>query len=567
MGIHRRLFSILPLAACLGCGRESPHATWRYAVDMNVSSPQVLMMGAEIAGHVDLVAIRDRVVSARFVDLKSIAPNEPARTRASELKKPVVIEYERDRLRGIRFHPGISSDTRRLWRQLANVLQLPQHEGSEWSSQEKDDTGTYRAQYRVAPDKSIVKQKLAYEQVPSPVSVTRSEWKLRPVPGSLWAETDASEQLELATITGAPIQVKVHVSATAAAGPTLDELPSDAPLDQPLLQADSIVTAEDVKRQHDESVTSGTSVRSLMREWRETTDMSRRALLGDRLAALFRVQPKTITDAEQLLGTNLEMTSWAFRALSQSGVPAAQAVLLKILTSSEGSDDRKSSAATALATTPRVDTQTCAALAQAIPTLKDGVKGTALLAYGAWVRLLLKQKDSAADKALRELVASTAGASGGAVDDYRRYLDALGNVGAQEAEAPLVAAIENPRDSVRETAVGALRAIPTESAARVIRKVMVNDASPKVREAAVVSASFRPIEPFVSTLREVLNRDSTPSVRRRAIDWLASQAREHEELKEIVENQAKTDPDRGVREQCRELLHGAARAQKVKGTP
>ena len=450
----------------------------------------------------------------------------------------------------VRFPTDLPAAARSLLRAPIALSQVRRGEGSAYSVEEDDSTGTCLVSYEVAGAHELAKRCTRYLQVATDAGMVASAsiGTLRP---------SGSTQVRL----GADGRVESVRAATAVAGQA-SALQFEARLDATLVLASSYVDSrrEAVKgalvaapMAAAESVAVQQEVRpvaTVLDDLAGVTEAGeRRAALQVELEKALRADDRAVAPAlEAVRGGTHAQSGPILAALCAAGTPAAQSGLVS-LAEDLGLDPETRSDSLSMMALVRQPTEASVGALRKLAEGSTELSGTAALALGAAAG---RTEGEAADAALAELLArlEAAGSTGEAV----LALAALGNTGDARIVPAVQAALTSPVPELRAAAVAALRLVPGTTVDALIRATLLADPSPDVRVSAVSAASRRPLPPFGVALHRALNADAEPMVRLAAVQLVGGRLDEIPALASALSWNAESDPDPQVRSVAAALL-------------
>ncbi|HVY29586.1 MAG TPA: hypothetical protein VHB79_23665 [Polyangiaceae bacterium] len=504
----------------------------------------------------------------------------------SDLSKPSVFVLRDGKITAERFAPELSPIVVSLERSVAAALQVPEapRNATEWTVQELDSTGRYRARYTFDRSSNVLaKVKLGFEELltsgklanvdqskllpkieSSRVTLTLKDGELSSIIGKERLVTDvlkapltsestlslrlASQQGKLKLARAAVFAATEEMSPTHAYGTTprrgaFDNLRADSrSFDQlvaDLLEIPSDHVSETFASKNGVAVS-------------EAEQLERKAALHKRtgsfsaLVVSLRQKPENLAKAEALVLAGSKAAPHLLDALGSAGTPEAQDVLARLIQDERVPNELRGVGATSFMLVEQPTIHTSQVLESLIsdPLLHDfGIYGT-----GTASRYLREQGNAKrADELVQNLVTLLRNAdaparriailrgiansaSDGALDAARAYLDA----------EPL---------EVRRAAVDALRLMKSDDVDGLLATRIIEDKSASVRLAAVKVASRRRSSPALrkAVARAVL-RDADETVRVGLVELLTRWLPTDADLRPTLEQVARRDAAARVRD-------------------
>ncbi len=476
-------------------------------------------------------------LAPRLVDLKT-NPDQSADLR-NRMSQRVVLRTSADgRFVGVSF-PEADRDSRvdgvarSTLRSLLAALQLsrPEHaDVKQWTSIERDLTGSYRAQYNATGVQRFDKKKLGYVQIRHAQAAgarTEIDTSLAKLQTDEGLGALAIVQMELAErthTTGAgafprldsDTTVKVsrvecrHETVVAAKAGQKDFAPLDA------------VDERDVVRSARTEALAGATWRDLAEDvvrLEESGEPAKKARAYSNLAAALRYRNDAVAEAKAEILTQAGSRSLLIHALGDAGSPEAQRALTELSEANLTETNRRDIVyALSMVETPTQETT------QFLKSIVDDDVHGVQARYGVGVNAFYARErdpefasDAVAFLATR-LERSTARS------DTISFIRALGNAAHPDVYPLVEPYLADERTTVRVAAVDALRRVPGGKVDAAVAKVL-SDPDRSVRLAAAGSMGYRdPTPTMVYALRDALLGERDEGIRlelvRVARDWL-----------------------------------------------
>ena len=527
-----------PSAAARGRGRaEAPGLLHVYALTMSQelgfvakqadrarpdSETVKLGLGAELRlAFVGADGERHRLFG-QLANVKVSMNGADTATLAAELEKPFYVSTDADGLvRGYAFARGISPLAANMLRAVLGQTQIASRPGASYETQEDDIHGSYGASYTRAAGGRLDKKKGQYTRIAtaggseSPDKSARVEThgeSSATLDESGWVVTLTSKETKVASLgdqmptASTRIEVEMKETARRVDGSLAGRFEREA---GELVHAGPFGIADDAAsaRLADERLVGQRSLDDLVAAARGTEGVSPRALLGEQLAARFRLTPSDTENAAGLVGKlPAKDAQLVTSALASAKTPEAVRAMGAIANQKELAVDVRAQAATALAFAGPLAGEAKDALLQAMGDSSRDVRTSATLALGNVAREL------GGDPALvSELVHGMREARD--EDERISFLHALGNSGSLEVLPIAKEAMTSESEPLREAAMQALRFLPLGEADVMLDAAATTDGSETVRQASVDAMGFRIVERHAPALHRVLDADVSRKVK------------------------------------------------------
>lgn len=564
---------------------QAAHGTWRvrqqeqYALELSskVTMGQVILQDVQVSGRWQLTVTHTTssatTFAARLQDANLTTPN-PTPEEAADIEK-----YEEE-LRNtlyfvsdgaghvveLRVRPEMSSLPRGLLKSIPTYAQFAGRTASriEWSTDEADTMGRYRATYACKSPRRCSKTKHEYLELlggsfaqsgTAKVSVVESRYDHDLAQNGLLLDLQASETLSVETASDlGTIQAVSKISLRRISTSSTVDAPELVALGDAYnrLAAERPYTTEGGTRgaDLDRARFGPRRLPDLLAALRtlEDDDQRERSRVYIAMTALFRQMPE---QAERALGElrKGDETDFLIAALGDAGTEQAQGVLRTAL--SETRDrDRRRRIVRALGQGPASE-ETLAVLVDLFD--ERGLGGHARLAMGAAARHLERTDPERAAAVADTLTTTLASETsvGLTIDSLR----ALGNAGAPSALSKVSPYLEHADPSVRAAAAQALRLIPGSKVDEVLLRMALEDESTAVRESALDAIYYRDMSPIlVRGATESAKLDVEAVARRAAVRVLAKWRQASPHAQDALKWVALNDPNQKLREVAREAL-------------
>ena len=470
-------------------------------------------------------------------------------------------------LLSLHFLRDMKPSDRNLLELIATELQLvrPAQPRTSWTAQERDAAGEYTALYVTPQPGRILKRKLKYTYTDGVagarsnavrVFIDRSDLSFSLDASGNISRVDGSNRMhmDLSAKSGDGIETVTEIHAANLRTARAPELIGSLSRALPGVATSAIVTqrpdAAEAQAESDDRLLKGYSTGALL-----AGALANDAGIApaDRLTALFRRRPESISAAVELLlknGSHRNVTN----ALGAAGSPAAVAALAGIARNSALPDSLRVDAIVAFVQTqhPGVD-------AMRVPAgfMKDpnpAIQTAARMMSGALARAGRSEHPSDAGAIDRSLIALYRNAPD--AREKSGLLSALGNSAGPTVVRVIEAALHDERPSIRSAAARALRLAPGAAVDRVLAGVITSDKDASVRADAIFATRFR--NPMPVTLADALmhaaSSDAADYVRSDAVAVLRMNPSASVRIADTLAHIARLDVDAGVRRQAREAL-------------
>jgi hypothetical protein len=509
-----------------------------------------------------------------------------------DLAKPCVFVLREGKIESERFAPNLSPVVVSLERSLAAELQLPTApaNASEWTAQELDSTGRYRARYTLdRSSNTITKVKLGFDRLltsgklanvdqskllpkfeNSLVTLTSKDGTLSSVVGKERLTTDvlgapltSESTFSLTQVPGHGNEHKLARAAVFAAtedvtpdhayGSTpkrgsFDNLRADARTFDEIV-ADLLASTDDANQTF--ASKNGVAVSDAEQAVRKAA-LAKRTGTFTALVVSLRQNPENVAKAEALVLAGSKASPKLLDGLGSAGTPGAQDALARLIQDERLPSELRGMGATAFMLTEQPTLHTSQVLESLIsdPLLHDfGIFGT-----GTASRYLREQGNPArADELAQNLVTLLRNA-----DEPARRIAVLRGIansaydGALDAVRPYLVA---EQIEVRSAAIDALRLMKTEAVDGLLATRIVEDKSANVRLAAVKVLGRRNAS---ATLRRAVARvaakEPDETVRVSLVELLARWLPTDHELRTTLEQMARGDAASRVRDLANSAL-------------
>ncbi len=275
------------------------------------------------------------------------------------------------------------------------------------------------------------------------------------------------------------------------------------------------------------------------------SDAMRRMPLATRMASEALRSPK---------GISLDRASTLIGALMSAGTPEAQLELGRVAREPRVDERIRRQALGQLGLVEKPTAESVTLARESLSSADVDERATGSLALGSMTRSLRQAGDPLATDTTQVLLGLLREAR--TELDKVLALDALGNAGAPEALPTLLAALLAPEPMVRNSAVRALRQMPSGAADEAINRTLFKDPEPLVREGAVFALGFRELTRHLTAIRSALSVEPQPRVRLALVRLLGDRMREVPTARELLVQTASSDTDLDVRLAARDELSG-----------
>lgn len=465
------------------------------------------------------------LVEAHFTEPRLESSGQESPTVA-DLTQPILLAHDAEgHFVGIRFAPGIKEPTRLVLTALVSSTQYTRGNGSSWSTEEHDGTGTYSAAYERDGADAVKRHKRGYLQMFEGLTPVSTEGDARFVLDgrnaivSLTAKetSQAKGSAAFGEISGelsVAMQLVDRANASALDLSAARERASRYEAPQMAMPDDG---DDGHKRRMDEQRAAGKKLSDLRAAFAATDGLPRqdgigqkRAALINTAAALFRVRPEeALLAGKELASRDISGAEANFLAggLAAAGTEEAAHALAGALTAADATDEARKQAAVSLAMMPVADADTVSALSKGASSEDPMLRNMCTMALGAQARALAANGGDGDADPVADLLAQYAEAPG---DETRAMLlAALGNSGDVRAFEVIRQALEAP--VLAPTATYALRFIAAPGVDALLHTLTAAP-SPQVRNAAFRAAYYRDLQVWGPWLEAALQLEKDPHV-------------------------------------------------------
>lgn len=463
-----------------------------------------------------------RRLFGQLAAVKVTMDGSEAAALATELEKPFYVSTDADGLvRGYAFARDLSPLAQNMVRAILGQTQVAARPGGSYETEEDDIHGSYVATYTRSANGRVEKKKGRYSRIATATGVesadktahveTHGETSAE-LDDDGWVRTLVSKESKLASLgeqmptASTRIAIEMKQTSTREDGALAGRFEREA---GGLVQAGPFGAGDEgaSTRLADERLVGQRSLSELLATARGTDGVSPRALLGEQLAARFRLTPSDAEAAATLVGkVPVKDAQLLTSALASAKTVEAVHAIGAIANQKDVAVDVRAQAATQLAFAGPLAAEAKDALLQAMGDGSRDVRTSAAMALGNVAREL------GGDPALvNELVQGFHDARD--EDERIAFLHALGNSGSPEVLPLAKEAMTSESEPLREAAVSALRFLPLGEADVMLDAAVTTDGSETVREAAVDAMGFRIVERHAPALHRVLDADPSRKVK------------------------------------------------------
>lgn len=481
-----------------------------------------LGIGAELRlAYVGAEGARHRLF-AQLANVKVTMDGADTAALAAELEKPFYVSTDADGLvRGYAFARGVSPIAQNMVRAILGQTQVAARPGASYETVEDDIHGSYAATYTRSTSGRVDKKKGRYARLATASGSEGADKSARvethgettaTLDESGWVVALSSKESKVASLgdqmptASTRIEVEMTRTETRLDGALAGRFEREA---SELVHVGPFGIADESgsARLADERLVGQRSLNDLVAAARTTDGVSPRALLGEQMAARFRLTPGD-TENAAAIATKLSAKDAQLltSALASAKTPEAVRAMGAIANQKDVDVEVRAQAATQLAFAGPLAAEAKDALLQAMGDGSRDVRTSAALALGNVAREL------GGDAALvSELVHGIHDARD--EDERISFLHALGNSGSLEVLPLAKEAMTSESEPLREAAVSALRFLPLGEADAMLDAAAMNDGSETVRQAAVDAMGFRIVERHAPALHRVLDADVSRKVK------------------------------------------------------
>jgi HEAT repeat protein len=473
------------------------------------------------------------------------------------LQQPFYVTYNRQGAAlSIHFERDVGPIAQNFLRSLVGTTQFvaPGDARRTWEAQELDSTGQYVARYqRQDGERRFAKTKERYLRLATPEGLQAVSPMMRVEPSadvSLalgpegWlTELEGRERMTATFEQGLP---PVHGEGTVSLKRTsMRNVPLlIGALDARRAQlartslAQQVVGPSDPK-QGLKQLVAGARFKDLMQELRtlppDAKDRgARTAHLMNRMSALFELEPETARQVPAMLRgvKDRDLYSPTLGALSSASTPEAVQALATVATDTQMPMESRVNAAAVLGMAESPTPEGTQALRDLSRSPNEDLSSTATLALGNVARHSGGADGSGADPLLRELQERARAAP--TPEARSLWIRSLANSADARIVPFLEECLRDPLPLIRQSALEALRLVPSPRADQLIAESLAKDAVPDVRRAAIFSASFRPLGPLLAALAQSLRTDAVDAVRMDVVKLLGANVQQVPMARELL---------------------------------
>ncbi|WP_244237192.1 HEAT repeat domain-containing protein [Corallococcus llansteffanensis] len=461
------------------------------------------------------------------------------------LQSPFYVTFNRQGAAlAILFERDVGPIAQNLLRSLAASTQFvsPGSLQETWEAQELDTTGQYVARYqRQAGAREYTKKKERYlrlatadglKPVGSAMRVTpTSETTLALGPEGWLQVLEGRERMTATFEEGMPpIQGEGRVSLQRTAARNVPFLIGALDARRAQLARSSMATqvlAPPDPQQGLKQLVAGAKLSDLVQELRTLSNDGkptgpRTAHLMNRMRALFQLEPESATRVPDLLRDEKrrDVYSPLLGALSAASTPQALQALATVATHAQTPGDTRVNATAMLGMAESPTPEGTQALRDLSRDKDAELSTTATLALGNVARHSGGPEGTEAQALLREL--EDAARAAPTPEARSLWIRSLANSADPRILPFLQECLRDPLPLIRQSALEAMRLIPSPLADQLLAEALLKDGAPEVRRAAIFAGSFRPLPPLLVALGQALRMDAVDAVRMDAVRLLGS---------------------------------------------
>jgi HEAT repeat protein len=491
---------------------------------------------------------------------------DPAQLHAieEELAHPFYFTVdERGRVRTLAVGKSASALARGLVRTVVASMQLATGEGAEWTADELDSTGEYRALYKQVSPLVVEKTKQSYLRIATArglvpantVATVGIEGKSKlTVDDAGWVVNVDAQEVQALEFERSMPTAKSHATVKAR---LVDATPDPSllgryALEQGDLEEVGLASIKELaasERDSDKLLVGNATLGDLvgnLKGKRPEQDGEARAHTSARLAALLRLQPGRAADAaREIERTDADTAEAMISALGAAGTEESHGALADLIASKTLKEDTRASAAMSLGLSSPSSPRALEGLTEAVRTTEGSVRDASTLALGNVARQLQSDHPDLAEGAIAMLGQRLGAAKSNA--EIVVLLRALGNSGDPAVVPHAQSALSNEDPTVRMAAVTALRFVPLPVADELIAQTLASDTDFDVREEAAEATSYRALDLHLAGLSRALQKEPMASVRLEIVRVLLQKSRSTPAAMELLRRAAESDASAEVR--------------------
>ncbi|MCY1046234.1 HEAT repeat domain-containing protein [Corallococcus sp. bb12-1] len=444
----------------------------------------------------------------------------------------------------VHFERELGPVEQNLLRSLVSATQFvsPSPSPATWETQELDTTGQYVARYRAGPgERAYSKQKERYLRLASPQGLQPLGASLRITVSSettvaLGAEgwpqdIDGSERMATAADSGMPpVQGEGRLVLKRTSVRSVPMLIGALDARRAQLVRSSLATqvfARADPKEELRKLVGGAKLSDLLKELRAVPRDGKSggpetARLMNRMRALFQLEPESAAQVPSMLRQEKDRDTYSpvLGALSSASTPQAVQALASVATDAQTPTTTRVNATAMLGMAESPTPEGTQALRELTRGADEDLRNTATLALGNVARNMDGPAASQGEALLRELQEAARAAP--TPQARALWISSLSNTADVRILPFLQECLRDPLPLIRQSALEAMRLLPSQLADQLIAESLVKDTSPDVRRSAIFAASFRSLGPLLMSLGQVLRTDSVDAVRMDAVRLLGS---------------------------------------------
>jgi hypothetical protein len=270
------------------------------------------------------------------------------------------------------------------------------------------------------------------------------------------------------------------------------------------------------------------------------------------LSAIFRQQPKAVTQAARAIRGKSPASETLMDALSSASSADAQRALVALMNDKNVDENLRSRAINALVRTPKPNDASIAAIKARLA--REPFDEQALFGLGTYSRLLRDSGKAKEARALGDILVLRLKQA--KIDmDVVTVLRSIANSGHADALPRVLPYLSDDREKVRAAAVRALQSMRGPQVDGILAAQLKKDPSSKVRIAAVAAAQVRePSAELAGALVAASTEATDARVRFRAIELMVRWLPKRPELRAALERVATNDTEPKVRNRAKAAL-------------
>ncbi|GMU04861.1 HEAT repeat domain-containing protein [Corallococcus caeni] len=486
------------------------------------------------------------------------------------LQAPFYVTYNRQGAAlAILFERDVGPIAQNFLRSLVASLQFvaPDAAQASWEAQELDTTGQYVARYqRAAEALQYTKQKVRYLRLATPEGLKPVSAPMRVVPTSEatlslgtdgWLLTLEGQERMVATFDEGmpPVQGEGRISLRRTSTRNVPLLIGALDARRAQLARSSLATqvfSPPDPQQGLKQLVAGAKLKDLVQELRDLprgdkASGPKSAHLMNRMRALFQLEPESAKQVPALLRGEKDRDTYSpmLGALSAASTPQAVQALATVATDAQSPAATRVNAAAVLGMAESPTPEGTEALRELSRSDNVDLSSTATLALGNVARHSGGPDSPEAEALLRELQDRARAAP--TPEARALWIRSLANSADARILPFLQECLRDPLPLIRQSALEALRLIPSPLADQLLAESLAKDTSPEVRRAAIFAASFRPLGPLLAALGQVLRTDAVDAVRMDAVKLLGANAFQMPLARELLTWSGQNDANGEIR--------------------